>query len=62
MDLSKCFYILDHDLIIKFVRKRITDGSTLNFIDMFLKSGVMNGSHWQKSELGSPQGGVNSRY
>ncbi|MFT7009062.1 MAG: RNA-directed DNA polymerase [Colwellia sp.] len=62
MDLSKCFDMLDHDLIIKFVRKRITDGSTLNLIDMFLKSGVMNGSHWQKSELGSPQGGVNSRY
>jgi RNA-directed DNA polymerase len=58
MDLSKCFDMLDHDLIIKFVRKRITDGSILNLIDMFLKSGVMNGSHWQKSELGSPQGGV----
>ena len=58
MDLSKCFDTLDHDLIIKFVRKRITDGSILNLIDMFLKSGVMVGSNWQESELGSPQGGV----
>lgn len=60
MDLSKCFDTLDHDLLIKFVRKRITDGSILNLIDMFLKSGVMVGSDWQESELGSPQGGVMS--
>jgi len=58
MDLSKCFDMLDHDLIIKSVRKRITDGSILNLIDMFLKSGVMIGSYWQESKLGSPQGGV----
>jgi len=58
MDLSKCFDMLDHDLLIKFVRKRITDGSILNLIKMFLKSGVMVGSNWQMSELGSPQGGV----
>lgn len=58
MDLSKCFDMLNHALIIKFVRKRIADGSILNLIDMFLKSGVMVGSSWQSSELGSPQGGV----
>lgn len=58
MDLSKCFDMLDHDLIIKFVKKRITDGSILNLIKQFLKNGVMIGSNWQESELGSPQGGV----
>jgi group II intron reverse transcriptase/maturase len=58
MDLSKCFDMLNHDLIIKFVRKRITDGSILNLIKQFLKSGVMIGETWQESELGSPQGGV----
>ena len=58
MDLSKCFDRLDHELIIKCVRKRIADGSILKLIDMFLKSGVMVGSNWQESELGSPQGGV----
>jgi retron-type reverse transcriptase len=50
--------MLNHDLIIKFVPKRITDGSILNLLDMFLKSGVMNSLHWQQSELGSVQGGV----
>jgi len=58
MDLSKCFDLLDHPLIIQSVRKRITDGSILKLIEMFLKSGVMVGSSWQESELGSPQGGV----
>lgn len=58
MDLSKCFDILDHELILKFVRKRITDGSILNLIKQFLNSGVMVGSTFESSELGSPQGGV----
>jgi group II intron reverse transcriptase/maturase len=58
MDLSKCFDMLDHDLIIQSVKRRITDGSILRLIDNFLKSGIMIGDVWQKSEQGSPQGGV----
>jgi RNA-directed DNA polymerase len=58
MDLSKCFDTLDHGLIIKFVRKRITDGSILDLIKQFLKSGVMIGSAFEYSDIGSPQGGV----
>jgi RNA-directed DNA polymerase len=58
MDLSKYFDMLDHDLIIKFVRKRITDSRILNLIKQFLKSGVMVGSAFESSELGSLQGGV----
>ena len=58
MDLSKCFDTLDHDLIIKFVRKRITDGSILALITQFLNSGVMVGSTFEHSDIGSPQGGV----
>jgi len=58
MDLSKCFDMLDHELILTFVRKRITDGSILSLIKQFLISGVMVGSTFESSELGSPQGGV----
>ena len=58
MDLSKCFDMLDHELILTFVRKRITDGSILALIKQFLSSGVMVGSRFESSELGSPQGGV----
>ena len=58
LDLSKCFDTLDHDFIIKTFRKRIADGSVLNLINLFLKSGVMIDGSWQASEIGSPQGGV----
>jgi len=58
MDLSKCFDTLDHDLIIRFMRKRVTDGSILNLVEKFLKSGVMIGNEIGEVLLGSPQGGV----
>lgn len=58
MDLSKCFDLLDHDLILKAVKRRITDGSILALIRMFLESGVMKDSELSPTEIGSPQGGV----
>lgn len=58
MDLSKCFDRLDHDLIIGSVRQRVTDGSILNLIRMFLESGVLIGDDFQSTTIGSPQGGV----
>jgi group II intron reverse transcriptase/maturase len=51
MDLSKCFDTLDHN-------KRVTDGSILKLLRMFLQSGVMTEEGWQASTEGSPQGGV----
>jgi hypothetical protein len=56
MDLSKCFDTLDHEIIIESVRKRVTDGSILNLVRMFLTSGVMENGSWQSSTEGSPQG------
>ena len=58
MDLSKCFDTLDHELIIRFMRKRVTDGSILALVEKFLKSGVMIGERFEEVEKGSPQGGV----
>jgi RNA-directed DNA polymerase len=58
MDLSKCFDMLDHGIIIRAFRKRIADGSILQLIRLFLASGVMTAEGWQESRLGSPQGGV----
>ena len=58
MDLSKCFDTLDHELIIKFMRKRVTDGSVLGLVEKFLKSGVMSGNVIHDVLEGSPQGGV----
>jgi RNA-directed DNA polymerase len=61
MDLSKCFDRLDHGLILSSVRRRVTGGSILNLIQMFLVSGVMDDGVWEATELGSPQGDVASR-
>jgi RNA-directed DNA polymerase len=58
MDLSKCFDLLDHELIIQSVRRRVTDGSILNLIKLFLTSGVMVNGCCQSNDRGSPQGGV----
>jgi len=58
MDLSKCFDTLNHDLIIQQFRCRVTDGSILGLIRLFLQSGIMTADGWQESRLGSPQGGV----
>jgi group II intron reverse transcriptase/maturase len=58
MDLSKCFDKLDHELILRSIKKRVTDGSVLELINQFLNSGVMVDGHWQATEIGSPQGGV----
>lgn len=58
MDLSKCFDTLDHGIIIQAFRRRITDGSILGLVRMFLESGVMTGDGWEASTVGSPQGGV----
>ncbi len=58
MDLSKCFDRLDHGLILSSIRRRVTDGSILALVEMFLTSGVMNEGVWEATEMGSPQGGV----
>ena len=58
MDLSKCFDTLNHDLIIRQFRRKITDGSILSLLRQFLESGVMIGQRIEDTPLGSPQGGV----
>ncbi|NLB34192.1 MAG: group II intron reverse transcriptase/maturase, partial [Tissierellia bacterium] len=58
MDLSKCFDTLDHEIMMEAVSEKISDGSVLNLIKKFLKSGVMHSNNFSKTEVGSPQGGV----
>ena len=53
MDLSKCFDLLDHELIISSVKRKVTDGSILKLLNQFLKSGVMIGNNWEASTVGS---------
>ena len=58
MDLSKCFDTLNHELILESLNRKISDGTLLKLIDMFLKSGVMIDGVIKATEVGSPQGGV----
>lgn len=58
MDLSKCFDRLDHDLILKGVNQKVSDGSVLKLIKKFLTAGVMKDGAFEGTEIGSPQGGV----
>jgi len=58
MDLSKCFDTLDHELIIKAVNQKVSDGRVLRLIRSFLKSGIMDDVFFYETEEGSPQGGV----
>lgn len=58
MDLSKCFDTLDHELIIRGVNKKISDGRILKLIRQFLEAGVLVDGAIQETEVGSPQGGV----
>lgn len=58
MDLSKCFDTLDHSIILQSVNQKVSDGKVLNLIDKFLKSGVLDKTHFEPTEKGSPQGGI----
>ena len=58
MDLSKCFDTLDHQLILRSVGKRVSDGKVLNLIRSFLKAGVLEGERLTPTQKGSPQGGI----
>ncbi len=59
-DIKSYFDTIDHELLINAVAERISDGSILNLIRMFLKSGIMEDGRWHKTETGTPQGGVAS--
>lgn len=58
MDLSKCFDTLDHEILMRAVAERISDGKVLGLLRKFLKSGVMQSDRFIETEVGSCQGGV----
>lgn len=58
MDLSKCFDRLDHELILKRVNTKVSDGRVLKLIKTFLTAGVIKDGVWEETGIGSPQGGV----
>jgi RNA-directed DNA polymerase len=57
-DIQGFFDALDHELLMRFVRERIVDGTVLNLIRGWLKAGVMEDMKLKTVTTGSPQGGV----
>ena len=57
-DIERFFDTVDHELLNRQLNAVIADGSVLNLIQAFLKSGVLvGGSEIAASEVGTPQGG-----
>lgn len=57
IDLSKYFDTLNHELLMKLLRRQIQDRRVTELIKKYLKSGVMENGVVVKTEEGSPQGG-----
>ena len=57
-DLQSYFDTVHHRTLMKLLRRRLKDRALLDLIWKFLKSGVMEGSLFARTESGVPQGGV----
>jgi group II intron reverse transcriptase/maturase len=57
-DIKGFFDNIPHKQLIKVLKKYVSDRTTLNLIDMWLKAGYMEEGKLLASETGTPQGGV----
>ena len=57
VDLSKYFDTINHDMLLNILRRKIKDKGLIGLIKKILKSGVVDGGLFTKTEEGSPQGG-----
>lgn len=57
-DIKGCFDNIDHHLLMDRVRRRVGDKKVLRLVLAFLKAGVMAQGTFQRSEAGTPQGGI----
>ncbi len=58
-DIKGFFDNVDHEILLKLVRKRISDPRVLKLLKGWLKAGVMeDGKYTPSEETGTPQGGV----
>lgn len=57
-DIKGAFDNIHHEILLKLLTQRIADQRILNLVDRFLKAGVMEGSLFKSTEVGTPQGGI----
>jgi len=57
-DIRACFDGVNHGILLKLLRKRIQDERLLGLIEAFLKAGIMEDGFYQRTDMGTPQGGT----
>ena len=57
IDLERFFDTVHHDRLMNILHRTINDGDVLSLIRKFLVSGVMVGSTYEETKVGTPQGG-----
>jgi group II intron reverse transcriptase/maturase len=57
-DIRGFFDNVSHDLLIKFMQKRVNDTTLLNLIKRFLEAGYFENGALIKSDIGTPQGSI----
>lgn len=57
-DIKGYFDNIDHELLVKFIKQRVTDGWVIKTIKSWLTMGVMVDNEYVPTNKGTPQGGV----
>ena len=57
-DIKGAFDSIHHQILLNLMQERITDRRLLLLVERFLKAGVMEGSLFKRTALGTPQGGI----
>jgi RNA-directed DNA polymerase len=57
-DIEACFERVHHAILLKLLKKRVQDERFLGLIHAFLKAGVIEDGRFQRTDHGTPQGGV----
>lgn len=57
-DIKGCFDNIDHHGLMVRVRRRIGDNKVSRLVLAFLKSGILSGSQFVRTDFGTPQGGI----
>ena len=57
-DISQCFDVLDHQVLMETIRENIQDGRILHLVEGLLKAGYLEEWKWKATLSGSPQGGI----
>jgi len=57
-DIRACFDMIQHRILQGLIRKRVADQDVLALIQAFLEAGVMEDRLFQRTDIGTQQGGI----